>query len=162
MTTDVAVYPGSFDPLTNGHVDIIRRGLKVFDRVVVAVATNIRKQSLFSKEERIHLVQETFADEPRVEAATFEGLLVDYMRRRGATAVIRGLRAVSDFEYEFQMANVNRKLLPQMETLFLMTGEEHFYVSSHIVRELAYLGGDVTGLVPPVVAEHLRRKMEQR
>ena len=162
MSEVVAIYPGSFDPPTNGHVDMVRRALKVFDRIVVAVATNVNKATLFSKEERVALIREVFDDEPRVDAEAFDGLLVDNMRRRGANVVIRGLRAVSDFEYEFQMASMNRKLFPGMETFFLMAGEDNFYISSQVVREVAQLDGPVTGLVPEVVGKRLREKMKQR
>ena len=154
-----AIYPGSFDPLTNGHLAIIQRGLKVFDRLVVAVANNPAKSPLFSVEERKRLIREALGDDPRVEVDAFEGLLVDYCRRTGVHTVIRGLRAVSDFEYEFQLANMNRKLLPDFEAVFVMTGEDYFYVSARLVREIAKFGGDVSGLVPPNVAEGLRKKM---
>ncbi|HYG66822.1 MAG TPA: pantetheine-phosphate adenylyltransferase [Anaeromyxobacteraceae bacterium] len=157
-----AIYPGSFDPLTNGHLAIIQRGLKLFDRLVVAVANNPQKQPLFSAEERKQLIVEAVGKDPRVEVDSFDGLLVDYVRRKGIPTVLRGLRAVSDFEYEFQLANMNRKLLPTLESVFVMTGEDYFFVSAKLVREVAMFGGDVTGLVPPVVADRLRARFPRR
>ncbi|MBI5495061.1 MAG: pantetheine-phosphate adenylyltransferase [Deltaproteobacteria bacterium] len=157
----LAVYPGSFDPLTNGHLDIIQRSLKLFDRVIVAVAHNSAKNALFTMEERKALILEC-ANDPRLEVDAFTGLLVDYARRRGASAVVRGLRAVSDFEYEFQMANMNRKLTHDVEHVFLMTNEENFYISSRLVREVASLGGDVKDLVPAPVLERLRHAFPAR
>ncbi len=157
----LAIYPGSFDPVTNGHVELIRRGLGVFDRIVVAVATNAEKSALFSKSERVDLLREVFAEVKAIEVDSFEGLLVDYMQQRNAAVVMRGLRAVSDFEYEFQMATMNRKLYPGMETCFMMAGEEHFYVSSKVVREVAQLGGPVEQFVPPVVVGRLRAKVNE-
>lgn len=159
MSTRVAVYPGSFDPPTNGHVDIVRRTLKVFDHVIVTVATNINKNPLFSKDERVEVIREIFQDCPGVEVDSFDGLLVDYLKSKGATVVVRGLRAVADFEYEFQMATVNRKLYPKIEMLYMMSGEEYFYVSSQVVREVAKLGGPLADFVPPVVARRLREKL---
>ena len=146
-----ALYPGSFDPITCGHVDIVRRGLEIFDRVLVAGAVNIKKTPTFSDAKRVAMIEETFDDEPRVEAVTFSGLLVDYARDRGIKAVLRGLRAVSDFEYEFQMASMNRRLTDSVDYVFMMTSEEHFYVSSSLMREVALNGGDVSGLVPDCV-----------
>jgi len=154
-----AIYPGSFDPLTNGHVAIIQRGLKLFDRLVVAVANNPQKKPLFTAEERKALIAEAIGNDPRVEVDSFDGLLVDYVRRKGIHTVLRGLRAVSDFEYEFQLANMNRKLLPDLESVFVMTGEDYFFVTAQLVREVATFGGDVTGLVPPNVAAGLARKV---
>lgn len=155
----VAVYPGSFDPLTNGHVDIVERGLKLFDAIIVAVGYNREKRSsTFSLEERLAMIRETFAGRPEVRVDYFEGLLMEYVRSQGAYAVLRGLRALSDFEYEFQMANMNRKLYPNAETIFLMTGADNFYVSSSLVKETASYGAVVDSLVPPVVAEALKRK----
>jgi len=154
-----AIYPGSFDPLTNGHVAIIQRGLKLFDRLVVAVANNPQKRPLFTAEERKALIAEAIGNDPRVEVDSFDGLLVDYVRRKGIHTVLRGLRAVSDFEYEFQLANMNRKLLPDLESVFVMTGEDYFFVTAQLVREVATFGGDVTGLVPPNVAVGLARKV---
>jgi pantetheine-phosphate adenylyltransferase len=157
-----AIYPGSFDPLTNGHLAIIQRGLKLFDRLVVAVANNPQKSPLFTVEERKALVREAVNGDPRVEVDSFDALLVSYVEQKGIHTVLRGLRAVSDFEYEFQLANMNRKLLPDLESVFVMTGEDYFFVTARLVREVATFGGDVTGLVPPHVAEGLRRKLGQR
>jgi pantetheine-phosphate adenylyltransferase len=154
----VAVYPGSFDPLTNGHLDIIRRGVEVFDRLVVAIAENSRKSSLFTVRERLDIIREVLADQPRVEVEAFEGLTVEYAVKRGAIAILRGLRAVADFEYELQMANMNRKLSPVIETLFMMTSEKYFFISSQNVKEVAALGGDISQLVPPQVARRLAAK----
>jgi pantetheine-phosphate adenylyltransferase len=153
----VAVYPGSFDPITNGHVDIVRRSLQVFTRVIVAVAFNANKDSAwFSPEERVAMIRETFRSEgERVEADAFSGLLVDYAAARGANVIVRGLRAVADFEYEFQMTMMNRHLRPQVETIFMMTGESHFYTSSRLVKEVASLGGNVAGLLPDHVVPRL-------
>ncbi len=156
--TRTALYPGSFDPITCGHVDIVRRGLAFFDRIVVTVAVNIKKTPTFSDDERIAMIRETFADEPRVEVAGFSGLLVDYARQHRIGAVLRGLRAMSDFEYEFQMASMNRRLTDEVDYVFMMTGEEHFFVSSSLVREVAANGGDVTGLVPEPVLRRLRQR----
>ena len=150
-----ALYPGSFDPITEGHVDIIYRALEIFTHVEVGVAVNIKKTSTFSNEDRVAMIEETFADEPRVSAVTFSGLLVDYAVNRGISTVIRGLRAVSDFEYEFQMASMNRRLTDQVDFLFLMTSEEHFFVSSSLVREVALNGGDVSRFVPEPVQRRL-------
>ncbi len=157
----LAVYPGTFDPITNGHVDILRRSLKIFDRVVVALAENVRKAPLFSSDERRKLITDALGQDKRLEVDAFQGLLADYCRRRGATVVIRGLRALADFEYEFQSAHMNRRLAPDVETLFLMTGEESFYVSSSLVKEVALMGGDVSGLVPAGVAAALAAKRKQ-
>lgn len=154
----LAVYPGSFDPFTNGHVDIVGRALKAFDRLIVAIAVNPAKEGLFSVEERTEMVRELYAGQSRVEVDSFTGLLVNYLKQRNASAVVRGLRAVSDFEYEFQMANMNRKLYPAAETFFLMTGNDYFYVSSSLVKEVAKLGGCLEGLVPSIVLERLLRK----
>jgi pantetheine-phosphate adenylyltransferase len=153
----IAIYPGSFDPLTNGHLSIIQRALQMFDRVIVAVAVNPKKVPLFTEEERKELIREACPD-PRVEVDAFHGLLVEYANRRGVNVLLRGLRAVSDFEYEFQLANMNRKLAPGIETVFMMTGEDYFYVSSQLVREVASFGGNVEGLVPPGVLKKLRAR----
>ena len=157
----LAVYPGTFDPITNGHVDILRRSLKIFDRVVVALAENVRKAPLFSLDQRRQLITDALGQDARLEIDAFQGLLADYCRRRGATVVIRGLRALADFEYEFQSAHMNRRLAPDVETLFLMTSEESFYVSSSLVKEVALMGGDVSGLVPAGVAAALTEKRKQ-
>ena len=157
--TKVVVYPGSFDPITNGHVNLVERTLRIFDEVIIAIARNQEKGgALFSLEERVAMVCEVFSDERRVQVDTFQGLLVDYGESVGAHAVLRGLRAVSDFEYEFQMATMNRRLKPNLETIFMMTGESSFYISSRLVKEVAGLGGDVTAFVPGVVSVGLREK----
>ena len=160
---NVAIYPGSFDPITNGHVDLVQRTLRVFDRVIVAIATNPGKDnSLFSLEERLQMVREVFrAHDGRVQADSFEGLLVDYAEGKRATVIIRGLRAVSDFEYEFQMAMMNHRLKPKLETLFMMTGESEFYISSRLVKEVVSLGGNVSGLVPDNVLKKLDQKFKR-
>jgi pantetheine-phosphate adenylyltransferase len=157
----IAIYPGSFDPITNGHVSIIKGGLVVVDKLIVAVLSNPKKQSLFSVQERIEMIRESVGDEPRIEVDSFDGLLVDYCRKKNAKVVIRGLRAVADFEYELQMANMNRHLYEDMETVFLMANDAYFYVSSNIVKEAASLGGDVSKLVPPNVSRRLREKLGQ-
>jgi pantetheine-phosphate adenylyltransferase len=154
-----AIYPGSFDPLTNGHMAIIQRGLKLFDRLVVAVANNPQKSPMFSVEERRALIRQAIGDDPRVEVDSFDGLLTDYARSKGIPTVLRGLRAVSDFEYEFQLANMNKKLLPEFESVFVMTGEDYFFVSARLVREVATFGGNLDGLVPQNVLEALHRKL---
>ena len=154
----VAVFPGSFDPLTSGHVDIIERGCAIFDRVIVAVLVNADKTPLFTVDERVGMIREVCEGRDGVEVDTFNGLLVDYARRKGATALIRGLRAVSDFEYEFQMALMNRRLNHDIETVFLMPAEQYTYTSSRLIKEVFRLGGEVGGLVPPVVEQRLRQK----
>ncbi len=156
-----AIYPGSFDPVTNGHLDVIERARKLFDEVIVAIAHNDQKQPLFSLDERLDFLRKTIGDLPGVQVAPLQGLLVDFAVQQNATAVIRGLRAVSDFEYEFQMALMNRKLEPTVETIFLMPKEEYTYLSSRIVKEIARLGGDIAKFVPPPVVEAFARK-EQR
>jgi pantetheine-phosphate adenylyltransferase len=159
-----AVYPGTFDPITNGHVDILRRSLRVFDRVIIAIASNPRKQPLFTSDERIKFIQDAVADDEgagRVEYDVFHDLLIEYCKRRGANTVVRGLRAIADFEYEFQLAHMNRRLAPNVDTMFLMTAEENFYVSSSLVKEVAQFGGDVSGFVPPGVERALRLKHQQ-
>jgi pantetheine-phosphate adenylyltransferase len=158
----VAIYPGTFDPLTNGHLDIIRRGLLVFDRIVVALAENLRKEPLFPTAERARMIREAMASDPRVEVDAFSGLLVDYVQRRGAKVVLRGLRALSDFEYEFQFALMNKRLAPGVETVFMMTGEEAFYVSSSLVKEIASFGGSVAGIVPDGVRQALEARFGAR
>ncbi len=155
----VAIYPGSFDPLTNGHLSIINRGLAIFDQLIVAIANNPNKRPLFSVEERRSLIRGAVGPEPRVEIDSFDGLLVEYAKRRSCRVILRGLRAVSDFESEFQLANMNRTLLPDFETVFMMTGEDYFYISSQLVREVAQFGGDVSGLVPQNVLEAFQRKV---
>jgi len=162
MPKRTAIYPGSFDPLTNGHLAIIQRGLKVFDRLVVAVANNPEKRPLFTAAERKAMISDAVGDDPRVEVDSFDTLLVDYVRQKGIHTVLRGLRAVSDFEFEFQIANMNRHLLPDLETVFVMTGEDYFFVSARLVREVATFGGDVSAFVPPNVLEALRRKLADK
>ena len=160
----VAVYAGSFDPITNGHVDIVHRSMQVFDRVTVAVAFNPNKDSaLFTPEERVDMIGTVFREYgDRVRADSFSGLLVDYARSSGAKVIIRGLRAVADFEYEFQMTMMNRHLSSDIETIFMMAGEAHFYTSSRLVKEVAGLGGNVAGLIPDNVLPHLMKRAEQR
>ena len=154
-----AIYPGSFDPVTNGHLDVIDRARKLFDEIVVAVALNDQKEPLFSLEERLDFLRQTIGDLDNVKIAKFEGLLVEFAVEQKAAAVIRGLRAVSDFEFEFQMALMNRKLEANVETIFLMPKEEYTYLSSRIVKEIARLGGDTTKFVPAMVASSLRKKL---
>lgn len=163
MSVDtLAIYPGSFDPLTNGHVDIIQRGAKLFDRIVVAILLNVEKSPLFTVAERVDIAREVFAGNPNVEVDTFDGLLVEYARRRHAGVIVRGLRAISDFEYEMQMALMNRNLNPDVETVFMMPAEPYTYVSSRLVKEVAALGGSITNLVPRLVEERLREKKHGR
>lgn len=154
----LAVYPGSFDPVTNGHVDIIERGARLFDRVVVAVLVNESKAPLFTAAERVQMLREVFQDRGAIEIDTFDGLLVDYARARGAQVIVKGLRAVSDFEYESHMALMNRRLRGDIDTMFMMPAEAYAYTSSRLIKEVFRLGGEVGGLVPPLVEERLRRK----
>jgi len=158
----VAVFPGSFDPLTNGHVDIIHRGSHLFDRIVVAILVNIEKSPLFTVPERVEIAQDVFAKYPNVEVDTFDGLLVEYARRKRASVIVRGLRAISDFEYEMQMALMNRHLNPEVETVFMMPAEPYTYVSSRLVKEVVALGGSVSTLVPSLVETRLREKKHAR
>jgi pantetheine-phosphate adenylyltransferase len=155
----VAIYPGSFDPVTNGHIDVIERARSMFDRVVVAIAHNPNKAGLFTPAERAALLASVLGKHENLEIDVFDGLLVDYVRRRGAGVIVRGLRAVADFEYEFQLALMNRRLVPEVDTIFLMTDERNFYVSSSLVKEVASLGGDVSGFVPPAVKTALHAKL---
>ena len=155
----IAVYPGTFDPITNGHLDVLTRALGIFQRVIVTIAPNIRKNPLFSTDERMQFIRDALPEYvSRLEFAVFEGLLVDFCRSRNASVIVRGLRALADFEYEFQFAHMNRRLAPGVDTVFFMTDERNHYVSSSLVKEVASLGGDVTGLVPPAVVEALEAK----
>ena len=156
----VAVFPGSFDPLTSGHVDIIERACAIFDRVIVAVLINQDKTPLFTVPERVAMIRDVFDGRPNVEVDTFDGLLVEYARRKHAHALIRGLRAVSDFEYEFQMAMMNRHLRPKIDTVFMAASQTHFYTSSRLVKEVARLGGDVGALLPKAVSARLHKKLK--
>jgi len=151
----LAIYPGSFDPLTSGHLDIINRALDVFPRLIVAVAVNVRKVPTFTVEERVEMIREAMQGVENVEVDSFSGLLVHYAKKKNAKVIVRGLRALSDFENEFQMAHMNRRLSPDLETIFMMTSQEHFYVSSQTVKEVAFFGGDVSGVVPKAVASRL-------
>ena len=154
----LAVYPGSFDPLTNGHVDIIERGTHIFEKIIVAVLVNSEKTPLFSTQERVEILREVFRGQANVEIDTFDGLLVDYVERRKANVIVRGLRALSDFETEFQMALMNRRLSPHVETVFMMPAEQYTYISSRLIKEVFSLGGQVRGLVPEVVITRLQEK----
>ena len=160
-TSQLAVYPGSFDPMTRAHEDIVRRALGFAERVIVAVAHRRTqpKSGLFSIGERVEMIREVFKDEPRVQADDFDGLLVEYARRQNSRLIIRGLRAVSDFEYEFQMALMNRQLWPEIETIFLTPETEYSFLSASLVREIASLGGDVAEFVPPLVLQRLKKKL---
>lgn len=160
LSRSIAVYPGTFDPITNGHLDILERALALFETVVVTIAPNVRKNPLFSTDERVQFIRDalpSYGDE-RLQFAVFEGLLVDFCKSRGATVIVRGLRALADFEYEFQFAHMNRRLAPGVDTVFFMTDERNHYVSSSLVKEVASFGGDVTGLVPAAVVASLAAK----
>ncbi len=160
---NIAVYPGSFDPITNGHLDLMERGLKIFDKIIIAIAANPGKSPLFSLDERCEMIKNTIAAHPardRVEVDLFHGLLVEYVKKVPARAILRGLRAISDFEYEFQMALMNRKLEPDVETLFIMTGMRWIFISSRIIKEVVMSGGCVTGLVPEIVERKLAEKLK--
>jgi pantetheine-phosphate adenylyltransferase len=159
MKTSLAIYPGSFDPVTNGHLDLIERGTKIFDRLVVAVLLNLDKEPLFPTNERVEMLREVTRQWSNVEVDVFDGLLVDYARKRNAQVILRGIRAFSDYEYELQMALMNRRLESAIETVFMMPAEKYSYLSSRLVREIAHLGGDIKGLVPPVVEQRLRAKV---
>jgi pantetheine-phosphate adenylyltransferase len=161
MNRHIAIYPGSFDPFTNGHMDIVQRGLEIFEKVIIAVACNSEKNSLFSIQERVDLITELVADNPRVEVDAFDGLLVDYVVRKEARVILRGLRAVTDFEFEFQLAQMNHTVCEQVETLFMMTSPECAYLSSSIVKEVGRLNGDISKFVPPLVLEALNNKFAQ-
>jgi pantetheine-phosphate adenylyltransferase len=158
----VAIYPGSFDPLTNGHVDIIERGSRIFESIIVAILSNVEKTPLFTEKERIEIIREVFKDRANVKVETFNGLLVDYAKRKEAHVIVRGLRAVSDFEYEFQMALMNRHLDPGLETVFMMPAEKYTYISSRLIKEVFTLGGEIRSLVPPIVEARLRDKQKAR
>ncbi len=156
----IAVYPGTFDPVTRGHLDLIKRGAGVFDEIIVAVAKSSTKTTLFSIEERVELICQSTAEIPRVTVESFDGLLINYLEKHHAHVILRGLRAISDFEYEFQMASMNRKLASKFETIFMMTGEQFTYLSSRFVREISRLGGSVECFVPPAVNEALINKFK--
>ena len=153
-----AIYPGSFDPVTNGHVDIVERGLKVFDKIIVAILRNPAKEALFTVEERKEMIETSLNRNSNVEIDVFDGLLVDYAKKRNAVAILRGMRAVSDFEYEFQLALMNRKLNREIQTVFLMTGLMWIFISSSIIKEAASFGGNINGMVPPIVSRKLKEK----
>jgi len=158
MSARIAIYPGTFDPITNGHLSILKRGLNIFDKVIIAILINPQKLTLFSMEERIEMIQEALGNRDNVEVESFDGLLVDYAVKKKANVILRGLRALSDFEYEFQMALMNRKMNRDVQSIFLMTDYKWFYISSTIIKEAASLGGDISGLVPPNVCTKLKEK----
>jgi pantetheine-phosphate adenylyltransferase len=155
----IAVYPGSFDPITNGHLDLIERASRLFERLIVAILRNEAKKPLFSVEERLEMAREVLRGYPNVEVASFGGLLVEFAASRGARVILRGIRAISDYEYELQMALMNRRLAPDIETVFLMAAEDYSFLSARLVKEVVALGGDVSGLVPPLVEERLRKRL---
>ncbi len=159
MKPILAIYPGSFDPVTNGHLDLIERGAQIFDRLIVAVLRNLEKEPLFSTQERAEMLTEATRKFENVEIDLFDGLLVDYVQQRKAHVILRGIRAISDYEYELQMALMNRKLAPHVETVFMMPAESYSYLSARLVREIARLGGDVSSLVPATVLQRLRSKV---
>jgi len=156
----MAIYPGSFDPITNGHLSLIRRGLQIFDKIVVAVAKNPGKSALFNVEERVEMIKEALNHDNHVEVDTFDGLTVDYVKSRGANVILRGIRALSDFEFEFQLALMNRRLNSDIQSVFMMTDYRWFYISSTIIKEAASLGGNIDGLVPDVVRDRLKEKFQ--
>lgn len=156
----IAIYPGSFDPITNGHLDLIARGSRLVDRLIVAILRNEAKQPLFSVEERAQMLEEVLQQYSNVEVGTFDGLLMDYATQRGANMILRGIRAISDYEYELQIALMNRRLQPKIETAFLMSGEAYSFISSRLVKEVASLGGNISGLVPPTVEARLKSRFE--
>jgi len=157
----IAIYPGSFDPVTNGHIDIAQRGLRLFDKIIVAILSNPVKDFLFTVEERIEMLESSFEEYPNIEVETFDGLLVDYAAKKKSTAILRGMRAVSDFEYEFQLALMNRKLNREVQSVFLMTSLRWIFTSSSIIKEAAQFGGDIKGMVPPIVNEKLKKKFNR-
>ena len=157
--TVVAIYPGSFDPITNGHLDLIQRGSALFDKLIVAILRNDEKRPLFSVEERAEMLNEVIRGLSNVEVGSFDGLLVDYAAQRGASVILRGIRAISDYEYELQMALMNRRLRPEVETVFLMAGEAHSFISSRLVKEVLRLGGNISDLVPPSIEGRLKRRV---
>lgn len=156
----IAIYPGSFDPFTNGHLDLIERSTHLFDKLIVAILRNEEKRPLFTLEERQEMLRQVLGGYPNVEVDSFDGLLVDFAARKRASVILRGIRAISDYEYELQMALMNRRLRPEIETVFLMAGEAYSFLSSRLVKEVAALGGNISGLVPPLVEERLRRKFQ--
>ena len=162
MNRHIAIYPGSFDPFTNGHLDIVHRGLEIFEKVIIAVANNSDKQGFFTVQERIDLISEMVADNPRVQVDALDGLLVDYVVKKKARVILRGLRAVTDFEFEFQLAQMNHTVCEQVETLFMMTSPECAYLSSSIVKEVGRLGGDISKFVPPEVLRALQKKFAEK
>ena len=159
MKNRKVIYPGSFDPITYGHIDVVKRALHLFEEVIIGVAINREKKPVFTAEERVDFIQRAFPGNKRVQVCRFEGLAVDFAKRRGVSCIIRGLRATSDFEYEFQMALTNRKLAPQLETVFLTPSQEHFYISSRVLKELAAFNGPLEGFAPPYVVKALKRKI---
>ena len=161
MNGRTAIYPGTFDPMTNGHVSIINRGLEIFDKLIIAILYNPNKKPLFTIDERIAMINEVLGDSPNVEVDTFDGLLVDYAISKESNVILRGLRALSDFEYEFQLALMNRKLCRDVQSIFLMTDYKWFYISSTIIKEAASLGGDINGLVPDIVEQKLKEKFKR-
>jgi len=160
MNAKTAIYPGTFDPITNGHLSILTRALKIFDKLIIAILNNPQKAPLFSLDERISLIKQVLKDKPNIEIDSFDGLLVDYVVQKGSNVIIRGLRALSDFEYEFQLALMNRKLNRDVQSIFLMTDYKWFYTSSTIIKEAASLGGDTSGLVPPIICKKLKEKFD--
>jgi len=161
MNRHIAIYPGSFDPFTNGHMDIVHRGLEIFEKLIIAVACNSEKSGFFTFQERVDLITELVADNPRVQVEVLDGLLVDYVLEKEARVILRGLRAVTDFEFEFQLAQMNHTVCEQVETLFMMTSPECAYLSSSVVKEVGRLGGDISKFVPPLVLEALQKKFAE-